>query len=935
MTHRGHDSGHAGRGATPHSLAAHGDRQGTDAKRVGPPRHPTGRTAATLFCVASLAGCASMAWAQAAPAAAATQKPASAGAYTDHTGARHDWSVSPSHTLVWNGKAYLPAGVRFVPGSLAPGSGDEAWERDRVDLATLKRHGITDVLIDPGVSMAATTAGAWQRLIDHLDSEGFLYGLTFGKGVATDLTGIVVNPAAYRIGDLQDGATAGWDVPEADSGWYVIVDGRDGTQVQAEGRARVRDGHASVTAAGRISEGSVAILYPRKTLPAGPEGSLPDLWAGFDAYRDRVLNILGQVRFGPGLRFFADPLGEKIGLPNEADYLVPDSPGWRLEWEAFLARKYSSSRTLGTAWGLVDDLHAPAAEGNTPSKPGGDFTKAARLVPLWSRNKGVPFLLDPSDGRRYQVSGAESRFWTDLRECRDQSMAYYLHAMAELIKREIADAPVAYTHSLHHSMFAVRVASGGFDGLGISAHGTGSRLVQAGGDAAYSQVVDAAKNLWLVTLDTSNPTGPGGSARYSSREALFRDMDWLAGVGSRGVFIGTAPRTSGNPVQPTDPRSLLRSPAGLRWDDLDKAPEPLQWLRDYAARLNSAGSAPAGGPRALPFPVAASGYVQSGPIGNGSVWWIPSLAPGRALDFGSSYAGYTITLPEGETIVLWSLTGPRDTQLHMPDPRRLDVRTPEGLPVEFKPNVKERIARLVVTETPILIRAQGQEVFPIEAVEDSINQLRALVNQALAEKLPAHDHRYMLDTAESRLKRKDPASAFGICQQALAGIVELMQPYSWCEVEHAAVQTFTEVVPVAGASAGMYLSLNATGAPPRDGYSFQVRFRVPADDTYTAWLACSPQSPAASPFAWVVDTGETRLSSEAKPVGGTFLGDRLGWMELGRMPLKAGDHTFTLRVTDRASATGAFAFAADVLLVTRQPFTPRGTARPPASAGRP
>jgi hypothetical protein len=314
---------------------------------------------------------------------------------------------------------------------------------------------------------------------------------------------------------------------------------------------------------------------------------------------------------------------------------------------------------------------------------------------------------------------------------------------------------------------------------------------------------------------------------------------------------------------------------------------------------------------------------------------VPSLAPGRALDFGSSYAGNSISLPEGETVVVWSLTGPRDTRLAVADPRRVQASGADGTPVELKADVKGRTVRLLIGDLPVLVKAQGQEVFPVEAVEDSLKQLRALVNKAAADKLPAQDYRYMLDTAEERLKRKDMAVALGMCQQALSGIVELMQPYSWCEVEHASVQTFTEVVPVTGASAGMFLSLSTTGHPPRDGYSVQLRFRVPADDTYSVWLACSPPSASVSPFAWVVDTGETRLSSEAKPSGGTFLGDRLGWLELGRVQLKAGSHTFTLRATDRAPASGEYSFAADVLLVTRNAFVPRGTARPPAIAGSP
>lgn len=835
------------------------------------------------------------------------QKPAASGTYTDRSGNRHSWHVNAGHMLVWDGQPYVPVGGRFVPRYIADAPTEDNWNLDAQDLALIKSRGITDIIIDPVISPVQAKPESWQRLVDHLETSGFRYGIAFGAGVASTLTGIVVNPGAYRIADLTTGSEAAWDAADTDSAWYVIADSRDGTQILGSGRVLARSGRISVTVDNRAAERTVALLYPRKELKPGLEGSLPDLWSGFDVYRDRLLQVLSQVRFGPGLRFFLDPLGEKVGLPGEAAYLVPDTPSWRLEFEAYLARKYPSPAALATAWSLVD-------------KDITDFRKAASLVPLWYRNKGVPYMLDTASGKLLQIGGAASRYWADLAECRDQSLAYYLQAVSDLLKREVADVPVVFSHTIQHRMFTVAANGGGLDGLGAVSCGSGTRLVQGSVSSAYSQVTDSDRTVWFLATETCDPVGAGGRPGYASREALFRELDWLIGAGARGIFVRG-----------------LRSPAGMAsvYADLVTSPEQLDWMREYANRVTSSGSIPAGGPRTLPFPAAAAGYVPSGPIGNGSIWWVPSLAPGRALDYGPFYGGYVITLQGQDVVVIWSRAGSRETHLHIADPRKLQATTADGVPVPIKPDVKQRMARLVVSEMPVLLNTQGQEVFPIEAVEDSLRQLRALVAQAQAEKVPNQDFRYMLETAEARYRRRDMAAACGLCQQALAGIVELMQPYSWREVERAAVQTFTEVVPDGGASGGMYLSLNTSSTPPRDGYSFQLSFRAPADDTYTVWLACSPPSPGVSPFAWVVDTGETHVSTEAKAVGDTFLGGKLVWMELGKVPLKPGNHTLTLRVTDRASATGAYTFAADALLVTRMPFTPQGTSRPPAVAGRP
>src|SRR5206468_8950640 len=94
-----------------------------------------------------------------------------------------------------------------------------------------------------------------------------------------------------------------------------------------------------------------------------------------------------------------------------------------------------------------------------------------------------------------------------------------------------------------------------------------------------------------------------------------------------------------------------------------KAPDQLDWLKEYGDRLNRGISVADVRPNTLLYPEAAAGYVRSGPIGASTVLWMPSLAEGKPLLWGNSYAGYTIKLPDGEQTVLWSLRGPRLTRL--------------------------------------------------------------------------------------------------------------------------------------------------------------------------------------------------------------------------------------------------------------------------------
>jgi hypothetical protein len=161
------------------------------------------------------------------------------------------------------------------------------------------------------------------------------------------------------------------------------IDGTDapigGTDAPA-GVTRILDGVATVSAEVG-SAGCVGLLYPHKSLSPTREGSLPDVWSGFDAYRDRLLGTFGRIKFGRGLRFFLDPLCHPIGLTGETEFVVPDSPQFRLEWEAYLSRRYTDIDALMTAWGLLDrDIK--------------DFKHATSLLPLWPAGRGVPFLLD-------------------------------------------------------------------------------------------------------------------------------------------------------------------------------------------------------------------------------------------------------------------------------------------------------------------------------------------------------------------------------------------------------------------------------------------------------------------------------------------------------------------------------------------------------------
>jgi hypothetical protein len=162
------------------------------------------RDAALTLLLAFTIPCCCHAFAAAAPGVV------SQGAFTDAAGAKHVWRINGAHTLIWDGEAYLPVGGRFQARSWVAGAGEADWQADVAALKTLKEKGVADLLLQPAATPDQRPTGitrvapaALQRLMDHLDAEGFTYGVSLNDGPRDPLIGYVVRPGAYRRGEVQ------------------------------------------------------------------------------------------------------------------------------------------------------------------------------------------------------------------------------------------------------------------------------------------------------------------------------------------------------------------------------------------------------------------------------------------------------------------------------------------------------------------------------------------------------------------------------------------------------------------------------------------------------------------------------------------------------------------------------------------------------------
>jgi hypothetical protein len=891
------------------------------------------------------------------------ERPAAAGTYLDSDGAKHAWRVAPGHALLWDNRPYLPVGVVFHPESLRE-AGEAAWERDAHALDALKAAGVLDLTVTIDRGLAALPAGVLARLVDGLRERGFRYGLAIDDRPQSPLRGYWLKPAAMDVAAKQvaPGVTSIWTVPVADPGveeaLYALVDTSLGTPLRA-GRVPVTNGKAQIEVnfppARRMFPPGAGQLFvlPVRTLgtsraaeagpavkegqPATPAGTLasaadtedrrgaPDLWASLPAYQAGLLEAFNGVRWGPGLRFFLNPIDVDASLRGDVEELLPASEAFRVEFEAWLQKRGGVGDT-SAAWGL-NDRHLESLQ------------VAARLVPLWRRDEpgpGVAWLIDPETMDLYRVDRRRSRFWSDLADFRVATAQHVMNVTADLLKQRVAEVPVLYRWTQLHRVYTNPETVDGWDGLAYRSDGgtegrgdtapkqnSASRPVASlAAPLAYAQCEGSARTLWCVAIDAGTTEGAGTPSRIKA----------LRDIGARGYFVegeGDAHLASLGATWAADPVAATERPAAIFF--------PMQRLPGAGARRLSNG-----------------------------VWWLPSYASGRALILGESVEGYQIDLPFADqpqpTTYLWSTAGAQKVTLVIPRETLVGVYDTLGQPVKTK--MKDGKLRLDMTELPFVLTGLRSElVFPVEATAHALAELDALLQMAETRRLNPNvliALKAALADARSVFTERTAATAFDLLRGPLESLRELLSPYLWIEGEHPREHTFDGVAPDPGASDGAFLSLSRARDPSGGAYVARYTVNVNTPGLYELWLAGSaPGQEGASPIHWqtekvaVAPQGKTADGSPAgrstaagarssaarsdllppPPVPpstpttvGPPYGPGLSWTRLGAVRLEEGRHVLTLSVSERGLER--YLFRIDALLLAREPFQPDGIRKP-------
>ena len=659
------------------------------------------------------------------------------GSFAEPSGAQHAWTVTESHTLIWDGEPYIPVGTAFSPASTDSGATEASYQADVKSLAAMKAKGITDLLLKSNGPLTLGDPAAWQKIISYLDANGFTYGIEMDDGPRQALSGYLVSPSRYRLEGPKPDTRIYCNWPDVDSAIYAVVNSFDNT-IKAQGGAVVRDGKLRIDLVEPLASGQVLVVYPHKSFRPVDRGGTADIWSGFSDYRDRVLIFFKQIKFGSGLRFFLEPFTSKMDFTGEMAGFVPDSRGFRLGFEAYLTKKRIHEGAVNSAWGLMENL--PSME------------VAARLVPLWSEGRGIPYAYDRATAHYYPIDASTTALWQDMIDYRDSSALELMNTISDVLKRQVANVPVVFKAGAYHRIYANPFGLGGFDGLAVDAVGTGYVPVEKGAGPAYSLAEDCGKTTWFIVSGTRPNADPKGPAGYTDEKSMSATLDLLREVGCKGFFV----------------------------DGMADQPGQLGWLKDFKDkgwRDSEAGYRP----NIIDFPLypATGAYVkQLTP----NTWWLPTLRMGRTSYIGDGLQLYSLV--GDERSYLWSSGGDKTVTFKATSSGYPSVEFPSSAIItkqaapkdkdKGKKKGKEKEAGLfsiTLTDVPVVLRGMDSNlIFPVETAATEVQRLADLIPIADKAGVSVKDARASLDSAKRVLANGPPVTAYGIAQAAIGAL---------------------------------------------------------------------------------------------------------------------------------------------------------------------
>lgn len=741
------------------------------------------------------------------------------------------WQINRNHSLVWNGQPYLPIGVR-IPG-----------DPDRIRQAA--QAGIKDVVVE----LPANGKG-WKEAFDTLELSGMRY-LVAITSMPPMAPGIAVEPQSYRVNEVTQAIDLDLSFPETVSVYTVLASKADASVAWAK-KVDALSGRLTMKVVPPTDLGHILLLYPEYT-----GRNLPDYWDAFDEYRDGLLIALKKGAPGKGLRGILNPMGSLATLESAGSDFVPTSSLFRYELKVALEEKYRSLQTAVKLWSIA------ASDIET-------WDQLARLIPLWSGNRGVAELYDPTSEKVYLCDAKRSTAWTDIH---DAILTAERERQSKLVQalRQASQVPVLQEWRGWSDLYEGTTCS--VDGVGMRASGSGFSAIAESGAPAISSAIRSPKPSWVPATDID-----------IAKEAIPSSLQDLEDMGARGWFFRSSSAEEDRAI------ASLGSPSASLAED---------------------------SPQAIFYPESATNPAAPQRLPGGK-WWLPSPAAGNRIALGAGFSCYRYedgVLPFYE---IWQDGPPARTRLRLAEPRKAIVKSLSGQDLQLK-YLKFGI-ELTMGSEPITISGIDEIPVPELAFNEVSGEISAILHATERSMLgPGTENSEYEENVRSF--ERSPGGAFTRMVNQLRNLRLRFGPYVWQEGEATRRSTFSETTQVSGCSGGAVLALHA--AMPGGAYyaEYDIPLRTRLDQE--VWIAA--KIPKGQEKLWTIEIGGQIMHLETNGVSG--YGTGFAWYRAGRTRLINNPSKMRISV-EPAQGTEA---ALDAIVLFPGTFHPNGQTMPPVA----
>ncbi|MDB5328062.1 MAG: hypothetical protein JWM57_3631 [Phycisphaerales bacterium] len=483
------------------------------------------------------------------------------------------WYVTDNHTLVWNGKPWIPYGGMFVSPVLFSYDTNqtpiaERWKKHAEALDQIQAAGFDELYLN----LTHGPVEVRQQVVDDLNRRGIRFGWQLPTASASPLQGFLLRRRVSQgliIGTCDKVGELKMRLPREHLLSMVLVS-VEGTSVRRLNDAinladpNKQPGFIQIDEVTKASDKTVATTLTVDGLPTGNYYVIPqaeikshasNLW-GHEAEIVQRHGWIKSIKWGKGLRFFIDPVMNEEGLYNEAEPVRVWTDAFNNAYAKWLERRYTSIAALKTAWRLPDD----SVE---------SFADASRLIPL--RDSEAPWAaqamrwIDPVSLRQTTtLPGGVGQGWFDYLDGVRDTYADSRDMVTRGVK-QIVEVPVVFKRVTPWvTREVINQTPGGFDGVGLELYPINGSPAGQGLGSGLAEAALASQTTWLIATEIgySPATNNRGVRGFPDEKYVYNLVSTLSQFGVKGfMFFGWR-------LEPYDiwkPMQFHAMPDQLKW----------------------------------------------------------------------------------------------------------------------------------------------------------------------------------------------------------------------------------------------------------------------------------------------------------------------------------------------------------------------------------